>query len=35
VRIFLAHGMSLEVPGGIDRRALVELLAALREAQRC
>lgn len=35
VRIFLAQGMSLELPGGIDWRALVELLAALREAQRC
>ena len=35
VRIFLSHGMSLEVSAGIDRRALVELLAALGEVQRC
>ena len=35
VRIFLPQGASLDVPGGMDRRALVELLGALREAQLC
>jgi len=35
VRIFLPQGASLDVPGSMDRRALVELLGALREAQLC
>lgn len=35
VRIVLPQGASIEAPGGIDRGALVELLGALREAQRC
>jgi transposase-like protein len=35
VRIFLPQGVSLDVPGSLDRRALVELLGALREAQLC
>ena len=35
VRILFPQGASIEVPSRIDRRALVELLLALREAQRC
>ena len=35
VRIFLPQGTSIDAPGNMDRRALVELLAALREAQLC
>lgn len=35
VRIFLPQGASLDVPCSLDRRALVELLGALREAQLC
>ena len=35
VRIFLPQGASLDVPGSMDRRALVELLGALREAELC
>jgi hypothetical protein len=35
VRILLPQGASIEAPGSIDRRALVELLGAIREAQLC
>ena len=35
VRILLPQGTSIDAPGNIDRRALVELLGALREAQLC
>lgn len=35
VRILLPHGASIDAPGSIDRRALVDLLGALREAQLC
>ena len=35
VRIFLPQGTSIDAPASIDRRALVELLGALREAQLC
>jgi transposase-like protein len=35
VRIRLPQGTSIDASGGIDRRALVELLGALREAQLC
>lgn len=35
VRILLPQGASIEAPGDIDRRVLVELLLALREAQGC
>lgn len=35
VRILLPQGTSIDVPGSIDRRALVELLGALRETQLC
>lgn len=35
VRIFLPQGASIEASGRIDRRALVELLGAIREAQLC
>lgn len=35
VRILLPQGASIEAPGSIDRRALVDLLGALREAQLC
>jgi hypothetical protein len=35
VRILLPQGASIDAPGGIDRRALVDLLGALREAQLC
>jgi len=35
VRILLPHGTSIDAPSTIDRRTLVELLGALREAQLC
>ena len=35
VRILLPQGASIEASGSIDRRVLVELLGALREAQVC
>lgn len=35
VRILLPQGASIEASSGVDRGALVELLAALREAQLC
>ena len=35
VRILLPQGASIEAPSSMDRRALVELLLAVREAQRC
>ena len=35
VRILLPHGASIDVPGNIDRRTLVDLLGALRETQLC
>lgn len=35
VRIFLPGGAWIDAPSNMDRRALVELLEALREAQLC
>jgi transposase-like protein len=35
VRIFLPQGATIDAPGNLDRRALVDLLGALREAQLC
>ena len=35
VRILLPQGASIDVPGNIDRRTLVDVLGALRETQLC